>query len=173
MAAALDEIIRTLPDSQEVVRIGVRMFTALLIGALIGLQRELTHHSAGLRTHMLVALGSALLVISAAESGMAPTDVSRIIQGIVTGIGFLGGGAILKLTVEHEIRGLTTAAGIWMTAAEGIAAGLGRIGTALLGLIFTLLVLGALQRFEKRLGWRALQDAENKRGGMTSPRVDP
>ncbi len=172
MAAAWDEIVQTLPNGQEIVRIGVRMVTALLIGALIGLQRELTHHSAGLRTHMLVALGSALLVISAAESGMAPADVTRIIQGIVTGIGFLGGGAILKLTSEREIRGLTTAAGIWMTAAEGVAAGLGRIGTALLGLAFTLFVLGALAKIEKRLGHTAMQDAENKPTAHSS-RADP
>ncbi len=173
MGAAWDEIVRTLPDGQEIVRVGARLFTALVIGALIGLQRELTHHSAGLRTHMLVALGSALLVVSAAEAGMAPTDVSRIIQGIVTGIGFLGGGAILKLTDEREIRGLTTAAGIWMTAAEGVAAGLGRIGTALLGLVFTLFVLSALAKVERRLGHRALKDAENNPGSITSSRVDP
>jgi putative Mg2+ transporter-C (MgtC) family protein len=136
------------------VRLGIRLATAVLVGAAIGLQREVTHHSAGLRTHILVALGSSLLVISAGESGMSPGDVSRIIQGIVTGIGFLGGGAILKLTTEREIRGLTTAAGVWMTAAASIAAGLGRIITALIALIFTLLVLGVLIKYEKRLGLR-------------------
>lgn len=169
MLAAFDEILRTMPDAHDIVRISARLLTAMLIGASIGLQRELTHHSAGLRTHMLVALGSAILVVSAAEAGMAPTDVSRIIQGIVTGIGFLGAGAILKLTTEKEIRGLTTAAGIWMTAAEGAAAGLGRIGTALIGLVFTLFVLIVLRRFEKRLGRRALKDAENKAESVPPP----
>jgi putative Mg2+ transporter-C (MgtC) family protein len=82
---------------------------------------------------------------------MSSEDLSRIIQGIVTGIGFLGGGAILKLTVEQEIRGLTTAASIWMTAATSIAAGLGRIITALIALVLTLIVLGVLIKLEKRL----------------------
>jgi putative Mg2+ transporter-C (MgtC) family protein len=161
LAPAAQNILGTIPDGLEIMRIGVRLLTALFVGGCIGLQRELTHHSAGLRTHMLVALGSALLVISGSESGMNSGDLSRIIQGIVTGIGFLGGGAILKLTSEREIRGLTTAAGIWMTATASIAAGLGRITTALIALLLTLVVLGILIRFEKRLGLREhYRDAE-------------
>ena len=172
LAAAWDEILRSLPDVQDLVRISARLLTALGIGACIGLQREMTHHSAGLRTHMLVALGTALLIVSASESGMDTGDVSRIIQGVVTGIGFLGGGAILKLTNEKEIHGLTTAAGIWMTAAAGAAAGLGRIGTAIIGTMFTLLVLGALRKFEKRLGRRALKDSAQLPGSVGAGRVD-
>ena len=165
MAAAWQDYFGVLPDGPEVVRLGLRLLTALFVGACIGLQREVTHHSAGLRTHILVALGSALLVISGSQSGMSSGDVSRIIQGIVTGIGFLGGGAILKLTNEREIRGLTTAAGIWMTAAISIAAGLGRIITALTALVFTLVVLSVLIRFEKRLGVREIyRDDERPRG---------
>jgi putative Mg2+ transporter-C (MgtC) family protein len=130
---------------------GLRLLTALVIGGCIGLQRELTHHSAGFRTHILVAMGSALLVIAGSQSGMSSSDVSRVIQGIVTGIGFLGGGAILKITDERQILGLTTAAGIWMTAAASIAAGLGRIITALIALLLTLIVLAVLIKFEKRM----------------------
>jgi putative Mg2+ transporter-C (MgtC) family protein len=150
LAATWQNLIGTVPDGPETLRVGLRLLTALLVGACVGLQRQITHHSAGFRTHILVALGSALLVISGSQSGMSSSDLSRIIQGIVTGIGFLGGGAILKLTTEQEIRGLTTAAGIWMTAATSIAAGLGRIITALIALVLTLIVLGVLIKVEKR-----------------------
>lgn len=145
-----------MPDGLEILRVGLRLLTALVVGAAVGLQRQITHHSAGFRTHILVALGSALLVIAGSQSGMSTADLSRIIQGVVTGIGFLGGGAILKLTTEQEIRGLTTAAGIWMTAATSIAAGLGRIITAFIALVLTLFVLGVLIRVEKRFEkpWR-------------------
>src|SRR5256885_11894029 len=116
MKAVVDELAWALPDGAQIVRVTVRLGAALLIGTAIGLQRELTHKPAGLRTHMLVALGTALFVVGAAESGMHLDSVSRIVQGLATGIGFLGAGAILKLTSEREIHGLTTAAGIWMTA---------------------------------------------------------
>ena len=142
-------LFRDLPDGPEIVRMGLRLLTALVIGGCIGLQRELTHHSAGFRTHILVAMGSALLVIAGSQSGMSSSDVSRVIQGIVTGIGFLGGGAILKITDERQILGLTTAAGIWMTAAASIAAGLGRIITALIALLLTLIVLGGVDQVRR------------------------
>ena len=134
---------------------------ALLIGTLIGLQRELTHKPAGLRTHMLVALGTALFLVGAAEAGMHQDSLSRIVQGLATGIGFLGGGAILKLASEKEIHGLTTAAGIWATAAASAIAGLGQIFVALLGVACGLLVLVVFRKIEKVLGHRAKKDAEN------------
>ncbi|MFL6604497.1 MAG: MgtC/SapB family protein [Steroidobacteraceae bacterium] len=160
MSSALDEITRLVPDMHQLVRVTLRLLAAMVIGTAIGLQRELTHKPAGLRTHMLVALGTALFVVGAAESGMHPDAVSRIVQGIATGIGFLGGGAILKLTSEREIHGLTTAAGIWMTAAASVAAGLGQIAIALVGTVFGLLVLGLFRNLEKGLGHRARKDAE-------------
>lgn len=83
---------------------------------------------AGLRTHMLVALGSALFVVASLEFGMSSSDLSRVIQGLATGIGFIEGGAIFKLNEEREITGLTTAAGIWLTAAVGVAVGDGALG---------------------------------------------
>ena len=100
---------------------------------------------------MLVALGTALLLVSASDAGLADTDLSRIVQGIITGIGFLGGGAILKLTHEQEIRGLTTAAGIWLTAAASAAAGLGQMAAALIGLVFALIVLALMGRFDPQV----------------------
>ncbi|TLY80028.1 MAG: MgtC/SapB family protein [Gammaproteobacteria bacterium] len=163
MSSPTADLTLAMPDVAQIVRVGSRLLVAILIGALIGIQRELTHKPAGLRTHMLVALGTAMVVVTAAEAGMASADLSRIIQGVITGIGFLGGGAILKLTAEHEIHGLTTAAGIWMTAAAAAAAGLGQLGIALLGVVFGLLILGACVKVEKWLGDRVSRDAANRR----------
>jgi putative Mg2+ transporter-C (MgtC) family protein len=160
MNNAFDEITQLTPDVHQLVRVTLRLLAALVIGTAIGLQRELTHKPAGLRTHMLVALGTALFVVGAIESGMHVDSVSRIVQGLATGIGFLGGGAILKLTNEREIHGLTTAAGIWMTAAASAAAGLGQVAVALIGTLLGLLVLGLFRKLEKELGHRARKDAE-------------
>ncbi len=155
------EIHRLVPDVPQLVRVTLRLLAALLIGTAIGLQRELTHKPAGLRTHMLVGLGTALFVVGAAESGMQVDSLSRIVQGLATGIGFLGGGAILKLTDEREIHGLTTAAGIWMTAAASAAAALGQIAVALIGTLLGLVVLIAFHALEKGYGRRARKDMEN------------
>jgi putative Mg2+ transporter-C (MgtC) family protein len=160
MNSAFDEITRLTPDMHQLVRVTLRLSAALAIGTLIGLQRELTHKPAGLRTHMLLALGTALFVLGAAESGMHLDSLSRIVQGLATGIGFLGGGAILKLTNEREIHGLTTAAGIWMTAAASAAAALGQIAAALIGTLLGLLVLIVFHKIEKELGHLARKDAE-------------
>src|SRR6266852_2117939 len=140
------ELTQSIPDAQHLVRVSLRLFIALIVGGLVGLQRELTHKPAGLRTHMLLALGTALIVVTADEAGMSKSDLSRVLQGLVTGIGFLGGGAILKLTAEHQIHGLTTAAGIWMTAAASAAAALGQIAVALIGTCLGLLVLIVFHR---------------------------
>ena len=160
------ELTQSIPDAQHMVRISLRLFIALFIGGLVGIQRELTHKPAGLRTHMLLALGTALLVIIAEESGMSKSDLSRVLQGLVTGIGFLGGGAILKLTAEHEIHGLTTAAGIWLTAAASAAAGLGQLALAVVGVCLGLLVLAAFVKVEKRLGNLASKDAADQATGQ-------
>jgi putative Mg2+ transporter-C (MgtC) family protein len=155
------EFTQSIPNG-HLVRICLRLLVALLVGGLVGIQRELTHKPAGLRTHMLLALGTALIVITADESGMTRSDTSRVLQGLITGIGFLGGGAILKLTAEHEIHGLTTAAGLWLTAAASAAAGLGQLPLALLGVCLGLIVLAAFVKVEKRLGHRASHDAANR-----------
>jgi putative Mg2+ transporter-C (MgtC) family protein len=151
MSRMMDELTSSLPDLTHLMRIVGRLTVALVIGAGIGLQRQLTHKSAGVRTHMLVALGTALLLVSATDAGLASSDVSRIVQGIITGIGFLGGGAILKLTDHQEIRGLTTAAGIWLTAAASAAAGLGQTVAALIGLAFALVVLIVMGKLDRHL----------------------
>ena len=132
----LDEIRQSLPDAREAIRLIIRMLAALAAGAVIGVQRERTGKAAGLRTHMLVCLGTALFVIAGTEMAMEQDAISRVIQGLATGIGFLGAGAIIKMESTREIRGLTTAAGIWMTAALGVSIGLGHLGTAALGVLF-------------------------------------
>jgi putative Mg2+ transporter-C (MgtC) family protein len=158
------EVAHTLPQADQVVRVALRLVGSLVIGTLIGLQRELTHKPAGLRTHLLVALGSTLLVVAAVNAGMKSADVSRVIQGLVTGIGFLGGGTILKLTREHEIRGLTTAAGIWLTAAASIAVGLGMFVDAFIGVLFALFVLSAVGKFaEKHADGRESKSSDRHR----------
>lgn len=150
----LEELTTGLPDAAQMARIVIRMTVAALLGAVVGIQRERMGKSAGVRTHMLVALGTALFVIAALESGMSPSDLSRVIQGLAAGIGFIGAGAILKLTKKRKITGLTTAAGIWMTAAVGVAVGLGRWGSATLGIILTWIILSIIgeitHRIEKR-----------------------
>ncbi len=94
-------------------------------------------------------MGTALFILASAGNGMQHDALSRIVQGLATGIGFLGAGAILKMEAEHRIRGLTTAAGIWMTAALGVAIGLGELGTAVIGAVFAWIVLAVLIRLEK------------------------
>ena len=112
----------------------------------MGYEREQAGKAAGLRTHMLVALGAALFVLVPQQAGVSAGDLTRVMQGLCAGIGFLGAGAILKPRQEGEIEGLTTAAGIWLTAAIGVAAGIGRESTALLSTVLALIILGVVPR---------------------------
>ncbi len=137
-----------LPDAAQVTQVLVRLFIAVLLGGLIGYNRERNESAAGLRTHMLVALGAALFVIVPQQAGMTVADLSRVLQGIIAGIGFLGAGAIIKLSDKEQIKGLTTAASIWATAAIGIAAGMGREMTAVLSTLLALVILAVLPRIE-------------------------
>jgi putative Mg2+ transporter-C (MgtC) family protein len=128
----------------------IRLLAAALLGAIVGIQRQTTRKPAGLRTHMLVSLATAAFVVACSGAGMSSDGVSRVIQGIVTGIGFIGAGSILKLSEQHEIRGLTTAASVWMTAAIGVTVGLGSLGIALMLTTLALIIL-ALERLEHRV----------------------
>ena len=119
------ELTNGFPDRNRLIIVLLRVFAAVLLGAVVGIERERAGKPAGLRTHMLVSLGTAVVVIACQDSGMSLDGLSRVIQGMVTGIGFIGAGTILKLNEQREIQGLTTAAGLWMTAAIGVAAGLG------------------------------------------------
>ncbi|MBS0421501.1 MAG: MgtC/SapB family protein [Proteobacteria bacterium] len=159
----MSELSQLVPDPSQLIRVSIRLLAALAVGTAIGLQRELTHKTAGLRTHMLISLGTALFVVGAAESGMPTESLARVIQGIAAGIGFLGGGAILKLTDKQEVHGMTTAAGVWMTAAASAVAALGQIWVAILSTLFALLVLTVFRRLEKDLGLHGRADGENHR----------
>ncbi len=130
----------------------MRLLAALLAGGIIGLQREASGKAAGLRTHMLVCAGTALFILAAVDAGMQQDALSRVIQGLVTGIGFLGAGAILKVESSHQIKGLTTAAGIWITAALGVAIGLGQLGTAAMATVAAWFVLAVLIKLDQRIG---------------------
>lgn len=141
----IQEEFSDLGDASDFTRMVVRLLVAAFVGAILGYERETSGASAGLRTHMLVAMGSALFVLIPLQAGMPLEDVSRVLQGVTAGVGFLGAGAILKSQSENQITGLTTAAGVWLTAAIGVAAGMGREGTAILSALFALVILGVLK----------------------------
>ncbi|HYJ34403.1 MAG TPA: MgtC/SapB family protein [Candidatus Binatia bacterium] len=152
MNALMDELRNGLMvDGAQLVRIAVRLLLSAGLGAVVGLQREQTGKPAGLRTHMLVALGATLFVLAPLEMDVSMSDIGRVIQGVATGIGFIGGGAILKLSAEREVRGLTSAAGIWITAAAGVAVGLGRLAIAAVSILLTWIILAIIGRAERRI----------------------
>jgi putative Mg2+ transporter-C (MgtC) family protein len=128
--------------------IGIRLFVAAVIGCLIGLNRFAHHRYIGVRTLALVSLGSAALVLAPLEMGSSSSDqlvaASRIIQGIVTGIGFIGAGVIIKREHGHKVHGLTTAATVWVSAAAGILCGLGawRVAAIVTVLVGVVLITG-------------------------------
>ena len=135
----------------------LRIFVAAMLGGAIGLEREYRAKEAGLRTHFLVALGSALFMVVSAygfdgiKLGEEQRwDVARIAAQVVTGIGFIGAGTIIFNKSENIIRGLTTAAGVWVTAAIGLACG---GGMYILAIVSTALVLIGLEAFNLLIRW--------------------
>lgn len=134
---------------------GSRLFLAIFAGALIGWERQLHHKPAGLRTHMIVSLAAAVYTLIPLQLEQLQTDanaLSRVIQGVATGIGFLGAGEILRDTShtssQPQIRGLTSAAAIWISAALGVAAGCGLWQLTLFAAGLSFLILNLLKRFE-------------------------
>jgi putative Mg2+ transporter-C (MgtC) family protein len=133
-----------IPDVTQITRITLRLLVAAALGGLLGYEREQQGKSAGVRTHMLVAIGAALFVLIPQQAGASTADISRVLQGLIAGVGFLGAGAIILGTKQVETRGLTTAAGIWVTAAIGVAAGMGRESTAVLSTLVALFVFSVV-----------------------------
>ena len=140
-------------DEQEML---VRLMAALAAGALIGIDREVRNRPAGLRTHALAAEGAALftmaailLAVEADRTGVGPSDPGRIISTIVQGIGFLAAGVIFSH--QAQVRGLTTAAGMWVTAAIGVLCGLGLYFLAVSATVATVAVLAIVKQLETRL----------------------
>ncbi|WP_138935049.1 MgtC/SapB family protein [Roseovarius arcticus] len=133
-----------IPDLATITRIVLRLVLAAILGGVIGYERERKASSAGVRTHMLVAVGAALFVIGPLQAGMEISDMSRVLQGIVQGVGFLGAGAILVRASQQKILGLTTAANIWVTAGIGVVVGLGLEATAILSTVIVLTILAVV-----------------------------
>lgn len=129
------------PDPHELEKVVIRLLAAALLGAAIGIERQRAGKSAGVRTHMLVTVGTTAFLLACTRYGMNLDGMSRVIQGIVTGIGFIGAGTILKLEGEFEVKGLTTSAGIWMAAAIGVSVGLGALGLAIMTTLLALVIL--------------------------------
>jgi putative Mg2+ transporter-C (MgtC) family protein len=134
-------------DAEDAVRVTIRLSLAALLGGVLGYEREESGSNAGLRTHMLVAMGSALFVVAPLLAGMAIGDLSRVLQGLTTGIGFIGAGAIIKH--RQDVKGLTTAASVWVTAAIGVTVGMGQAGTAIVSAMLALLILSVLKRLKR------------------------
>ena len=131
--------------------ISLRLGIALVVGAIIGLERETKQKPAGLRTNMLVSFGSALIVLVPIEIGAAQQNVDilgRAISGVISGIGFIGGGTILR---ESKVRGLTSAAAIWVSAALGITVGCGLWLLGLVGALVTWIILRLFDKWEEYL----------------------
>ena len=156
VATTLQEEFSDLPSLSQVVRIVVRLLLAAILGGALGFEREQKGKAAGIRTHMLVALGSALFVLIPEQVGVKVADMSRVLQGVIAGVGFLGAGTIIKGKEEESVKGLTTAAGIWLTAAIGIATGMERESSAVLSTILALIILALVPKFagliERRKG---------------------
>ena len=150
METLWQELTLGLDSAVQAERMLLRVVFAVVLGGVVGIQREKVGKPAGVRTHMLVSLATAVVVLACAGMGMQHDAQSRVIQGIVTGIGFIGAGSILKLSEERDIQGLTTAAGLWLTAAIGIACGVGTLGIALITAFLTVLVLALAGVIENR-----------------------
>ncbi len=147
-----------------------RLTVAMLVGCAIGINRQQSGRPAGMRTFMIVSLGAALFVMiplqAESDSNFASTNaLSRTIQGVAAGVGFLGGGIILQQSQEKSsktaVKGLTSAATIWLTAGLGAAAGCGLWRMSLIGTLMTLLVLSGVKRLKKS---KLIHSEKNKQG---------
>lgn len=132
----------------------IRLILAFVFGSVLGYEREKRKGSAGLRTHILVCMGSALIMLTSLHvydmyQGKAPVDPGRIAAGVVTGIGFLGAGTIIRS--KEGVKGLTTAASIWISAAIGLAVGCGYISAALVTTVIAYLSLSYLKKVEREI----------------------
>jgi len=130
----------------------LRLTIAVFLGAIVGAERQLAGQSAGLRTHVMVALGSAVFTLAGIATAAGDLQqVTRVIQGVAAGVGFLGAGAILRMDGDTKVKGLTTAGSIWVAAAMGTSAGLGEYMLAASATIASLLVLVVLRPLSRRL----------------------
>jgi putative Mg2+ transporter-C (MgtC) family protein len=138
-----------LPPLDDLVNVVVRLLLAAILAGVLGFERESVGKAAGLRTHMLVSLGAALFVLVVTPLGAAG-DVSRVIQGVAAGIGFIGAGSILKNVDRGQVTGLTTAASIWISAAIGVSAGIGAIWFSMVATAIAWIILAVIERLSHR-----------------------
>lgn len=147
------------PEELPPAAVGLRLLMALVLGGLIGWNRERHDKPAGLRTHMLVALGSAtfvLLGLEVANRSGDPIDPTRVLQGVVGGIGFLGAGSIIK--AAGQVKGITTAASVWVSGALGAAAGMGAYVVATSASLLALLTLVLVEKIAPKVRRRTERD---------------
>jgi putative Mg2+ transporter-C (MgtC) family protein len=135
-------------QSISVVEIVLRLLAAVVCGGIVGWEREAKGRPAGLRTHMMVALGAGSFTLAALDMAGPGADPVRILQGVVTGIGFLGAGSIMQS--RGEVQGMTTAAGIWVVGAIGAACGAGDYIMAAVTLAFAFTILFGVKKVEDR-----------------------
>ena len=145
-----EELTGGLTPDHRLLRVSFRLLAAIVLGGSMGLQRMNASKPSGLRTHILVCLGTTVILLSSSGAAISLEGASRIVQGIVTGIGFIGAGSILKLSQDHMVHGLLVSARIWTTAAVGIAIGLGQVGIALITSILIVLILGLVAALGRR-----------------------
>lgn len=151
-------------DISELIVLIVRLLMAILLGGLLGLERQQSGKAAGIRTHMLVCMGAALFILIPQQAGISDSEMSRVIQGVIAGIGFLCAGSIITGKNDQAATGLTTAAGIWFTAAIGIAVGLGREQTAVLCTLLAWLVLYVVPFFSHSISQKKAAYAKLSEG---------
>jgi len=152
-----EELTAGLTNHDQMLRVFIRLFAAILLGGLIGLQRTNAKRPAGLRTHTLVCLGTTVVLLSCSGMGLS---LEGAVQGILIGIGFIGAGSILKLSEDHIVAGIQVSVRLWTTAAVGIAIGLGQVGIALITAVLIILVLAVLRALERQIErhWRVIPE---------------
>ncbi len=140
---AIGQEFSDIDDVGQFTRTVLRLLMAAVLGGLLGWEREAQGKAAGLRTHMLVAMGAALVITVMQLKGASVDELARVVQGVIAGVGFLGAGTILKRQFGQgeAVAGLTTAAGLWFTAAVGVAIGLGEESTAIVSALLAFCVL--------------------------------
>jgi putative Mg2+ transporter-C (MgtC) family protein len=160
-------------DTESLVRAVTRVAGAAVLGGLIGIQRARAGKAAGMRTHMMVAVGAAMFILVPAQLGLSGGDLTRVIQGIAAGMGFLGAGMILKRAESEDIEGLTSAATIWFTGAVGIAAGTGLAWLGLVGVVTAWIILSIAVGIDRWLHPDPPHEAGHHATHLSSTAADP
>lgn len=149
-----------------------RLLSAVLVGCIIGLDRNLHGKPTGIKTLGLVALGASLLTMASMDFSLSqgkydPSAVSRVIQGVITGVGFLGAGVIIHEAGNDKVRGLTTAASIWVTAALGIVCGMGSWQIAGVAMVIVLMLFLIGRPLERMLHQKWLDKSVDEKAAIT------